>query len=450
MKRFFITAIGLILLNCFSTQTEISAQASRGKPSATVTINTKYNVPVSIDSGNRYLWAGFDSWGNLTPSLMTYVGNDGVVSVCSVDDAANTTYIYEYTGDMRYIKTLQINNEFKKIGSFVKDNKGNYYIFYAEDVQEREFSRENMAVVKYNSKGKKTGSFRLAAQTSDEKWARGYSGVKEPFASGSSRMEISGDWIAVYFARKQFAAPDGLNHQASYGFILDKNKLEKIPNITMPSAGHSFNQYILPVANGFIFADHGDYGPRGFYFNRIQKGQNNSSLQSFSFKQGRVYQHTFSQLGGLEKTSKGYIFAGTYERNTSVSNDQHNDSWNLFILTFNDGLTSISTPVWITNYTNKETQNAANPKIAALGTGRYLLMWECMTPTAYRTTFMRIIDENGKPHSEETELPNVRLNRNDVLRYNQATKNVHWAVNNGSREIIIYSINPYNPVIASK
>jgi hypothetical protein len=414
--------------------------------STLVTINTTYNVAVSIDSEYRYLWVGGSSSGNYTPIIMTYVGDDGLISICSIDTDTQTTYIYEYSGDMRHIRTLRITNELRKIGSFAKDNNGNYYIFYAEDVQEGEFSRKNMAVVKYNSAGRKLGSFYLAAQTSDEKWARGYSGVKVPFASGSSRLEISGDWIAVYFARRQFAAPDGLNHQASYGFILDKNRLERIPNIKMPSAGHSFNQYILPIENGFIFADHGDVGPRGFYFNKIQRGQRNRSLQSFSFKQGKVYQNTFSQLGGLAKTSSGYIFAGTYEKNTIVSDDRHNDSRNLFILTFNDSLASAGNPIWITNYANKNTENAANPKIAALGAGRYLLMWECMTSSAYKTTFMRIINENGRPLGEEIELPNVRLNINDVLRYNQATGNVYWAVNHGSREIVIYSLNPYKPI----
>jgi hypothetical protein len=136
-------------------------------------------------------------------------------------------------------KTIQVQNPFSKFGAFTKDNEGNYYIFSAEDVPERAFNQNNMALIKYDSEGKQKAIFYLLAQTSDENWVSRYSGIKRPFYYGSCRVEISGDWIAVYFAREMFIAPDGLNHQASYGFILNKNNLSRIPNITMPSAGHS-------------------------------------------------------------------------------------------------------------------------------------------------------------------------------------------------------------------
>lgn len=77
-----------------------------------------------------------------------------------------------------------------------------------------------------------------------------------------------------------------------------------------------------------------------------------------------------------------------------------------------------------------------------MGEGRCLIMWECMTSYSYKTTYMRIINEKGESSGDDTELPDIRLNLNDVLRYNQITGNVHWAVNNGSREIIVYSLNP--------
>jgi len=55
---------------------------------------------------------------------------------------------------------------------------------------------------------------------------------------------------------------------------------------------------------------------------------------------------------------------------------------------------------------------------------------------------MKIIDDEGTPLGEARELPGVRLNINDVLRYNPATGNVHWAVNKGEREIVLYSLKP--------
>jgi len=408
-----------------------------------VTINTEYNVTNSIDYGKKYL----DGWGELTPIIMTYVNNNGSVSVCSVDIETKQTYIYEYSKDLQYIKKLTFQNELDKLGAFVKDDEGNYYIFYAKNVNEGDFKQINMTITKYNSKGEKTGAFFLPAQTSDEIWAGGYSGIKTPFFCGSCRMEVAGDWIAVYFARQMFRSRDSKNHQASYGFIIDKNSMERIPNIAMPSAGHSFNQYILPIENGFIFTDQGDNGPRGFNFAKVQNGQKIKELRSFTFKRGRTYQYTFAQLGGLAKTANGYIFLGAYEKNSTVSDASHNDSRNLFVMTFDDNLTSCSKPIWITNYTNKLTENAANLKIALLGPERYVVMWECMTHFAYKTTYMRIINEKGEPLSDEVELPDIRLSFNDVLRYNQTTGNVHWAVNKGNQEIMVYALNPENIVL---
>jgi len=402
-----------------------------------VTINTEYTVADSVDFGYRYL-AG---WGELTPIISTFVNYDGSISICSIDNNTQEIYIYEYSKDLSHIKTMKFHNEFKKFGSFVKDYEGNYYILCGDDVQERAFEQKNMLIVKYDENGEKINSFYLTAQTTDEIWARGYSGIKRPFYAGSCRLEISGNWIAAYFSREMFRARDGLNHQASYGFILDKNTLEKIPNISMPSAGHSFNQYILPIENGFMFVDHGDHGPRGFNFARVQNGQKTVNLRSFVFKRGRTYQYTFAQLGGLAQTSNGYIFAGTYERNSIVSHISHNDSRNLFIFTFDNNLSLCSSPIWITNYSNKNTENAANPKITSLGSGRFLLMWEKITQNQYITSYMKIIDESGNSLSDEIELPNIRLNINDVLRFNPVTGNVHWAVNNGNNEIIVYSLN---------
>jgi hypothetical protein len=142
----------------------------------------------------------------------------------------------------------------------------------------------------------------------------------------------------------------------------------------------------------------------------------------------------------LAKTSGGYIFAGTYEKNTITSNERHNDSRNLFVLTIDEDFTSCSKPIWITAYADKNNENAANPKIASLEDGRCLLMWEYMTSYDYKTTFMRIIDETGNPLGDMVELPNIRLNRNDVLRYNRHNGKVYWAVNGNEKSIIVYAL----------
>lgn len=311
----------------------------------------------------------------------------------------------------------------------------------------------SIVLVKYNVEGKKLNTFLLKAQTTnDAKWAQGYSGIWKPFDFGSCRLEISGDMIAAYFARQMFMAPDGLNHQASYGFILNKETFERLSgngagNLVMPSAGHSFNQFVLPIDGGFVFVDQGDVTPRAFAFEKVIKGYSNNHIDSFKFKQGTVYQNTFSDLGGLSKTSNGYIFAGTYENTTDSGSGDVNGSRNLFIITINQDLSTVSPPVYITNYTDKDTGTAVHPKIILINDNKYLLLWEkynikTKIPTAYMVT----VDENGKVLDYAKELPNTILNANDILRYNPKTDLVHWAVSQGSHTVVLYSLDANIPV----
>jgi len=440
LLRFFALVLGIAVVSVFSAN-------AAGNPSL-VTMDTEYNVVSSIDTGSAYLNKHYVNAGNLTPIIMTFVNNDGSVSVCSVNTGTQETYVYEYTKDLTYTKTLRLRNEYNKFGAFTKDSQGNYYVFSAKDVAENEKNVDSMALVKYDRSGKILNTYRLKAYADNS-----FNGVKIPFSTGSCRMEISGNMLCVYFARQMFmSANDGLNHQASYGFIVDKENFRRIDpgqvsnsgfvinGMKMPYVSHSFNQFIFPIDNGFAFIDQGDAYPRGFAFARMLNGQSTKSVSSFVFKKEATYQNTFAQLGGLAKTSKGYIFAGTYEKNAIVSSS-HNDSRNLFILTFDDNFTACSQPVWITNYNNKDTDNAASPKITELDEGRYLLMWERMSRSRHEGTYAAVIDENGKLLTSIDQLGSVRLNINDVLRFNRTTRSVCWAVNGGPRTINIYAYN---------
>jgi hypothetical protein len=67
---------------------------------------------------------------------MTVVNDDGTVSVLSAAIGLPQLYVYEYTQDMQYIRTVAINKElpdergYSSVGAFTKDHAGNYYIFY--------------------------------------------------------------------------------------------------------------------------------------------------------------------------------------------------------------------------------------------------------------------------------------------------------------------------------
>lgn len=404
----------------------------------------------TYETGGCYL----EGWPKRVSALQTEVNPDGTISVLNWTIVKGRATIYEYDQNAKYIRTLKLEAELSEVGGFTKDLEGNYYVAYGEDVPEGAFNEISIAIVKYDKNGKVLNKYLMPAQTSDEKWSKGYSGVMQPFDE-ACRLEISGDMIAIYFGKSCFIAPDGKNHQSSYGFILNKDTFARLSgsnsgDMIMTSAGHSFNQIILPIDNGFVFVDQGDYNPRSFVVEKVVKGSDNTRLLAFDFKQSYIYQLTYSDLGGLAKTSDGYILAGTYENTTKEGSAEVNGSRNLFIVTMDENLSTVTKPVYLTNYTDTDTETAVHPKIVQIGDNKYLLLWEMYnTNTERQTAYMAIIDKNGKQLESIKELPHAVLNAMDMLQYNPKTGYVHWAVNQGQNTVLLYSLNPSSKIISS-
>jgi len=399
-----------------------------------------YSIRDSVDKiGNQYI----SYWGQLSP-IFIFINNDGSVTLCASDESAKITYMYEYDINLQIQRALAVRNILGSLGAFTKDNDGNYYFFYAAKAANK--NSENMAMVKYNPEGKRMKTYKLKAQSPNS-----FNGIRSPYDAGSCRLELSGSMLAVYFAREMF---DGI--QSSYGFVLDKNTFERIDegaatsaqiiggNMQMPYVSHSFNQFILPIDNGFIFADHGDAYPRSFTFAKFQKGGSTKRLNAFTFPVENVVNATYAEMGGLAKTSNGYIFAGVYGKD-------RNNARNLFVLTFDEDLNSCSEPIYLTKYAKNES-HAGHPKIAKVDTDRYLVLWEVFKfsmqsadiierdATDYVSTYVLLIDEKGKAVSGPKELKGIRLNMSDTLRYNPHNGKVYWAINNSKKLITIYAL----------
>jgi len=429
----------ILLLSCFSV---LYAQDT-DEHVLNHRIELDFNILNTVDYyGNLYI-----RFHAFLPSVLTFVNNDGSVTVCTSDDSAKVTWIYEFGMDLTEQKRFSIPNEHSMLGAFTKDNEGNYYIFYAGRATKT--TDENMIIAKYDQNGEKVNTFKMQANPRD-----GFSTVKIPFDAGTCRLEISGSMLAVYFAHERF---DG--HQASFGFIIDKDSFTRIDkghayyyqngtypknNNLLPFTGHSFNQFILPIENGFLIADHGDAYPRAFTFGKFQNGSSTIRLNAFKFPGNIGANATYAEMGGLVKTSDGFLFFGSYGTNA-------NNARNIFILTMDENLSRCSNPVYITKYTRND-GHAGHPKIVSINDGRYIILWEFFsfstqaanivagTSTGYISTFALIIDENGDAVSEIQEYKGIRLNINDTLRYNPHNGAVYWAINDTSKSITVYGL----------
>jgi hypothetical protein len=435
-KLFFIVTLLLVPGLVFA-----QSSATATNPGL-VTQDLGFVIGSSVDmSGNQYI-----GYAGELPTLFTVVNTDGTISVALSDNKAQQTYVYEYRPDMTLARSRQFPNERTTLGAFTKDTDGNYYFFYAANAAGQ--NNSNMAMVKYDRDGKKLLTYTLIANAPNS-----LSGIRVPFDGGTCRLELSGDNLAVYFAREMFNG-----HQASYGFVLDKNTFERTDNgaatntaeagrKVMPYVSHSFNQFIVPVENGFLFADHGDAYPRSFAFAKWQTNNRTKRLQAFTFPGASGQNATYAEMGGVVKTASGFLFTAAYGGNANTAR-------NVLFMTFPDDLSSITKNQYLTAYTTSD-GHAAHPKIAAIGDGRYIVMWELMAfstqpashivsdPSGYKSTWFMLIDETGKVLSAAKQLPQgLRLNMNDTLRYNSASGRVYWTVNVGSKGFGLWSFDP--------
>ncbi|MDR1618341.1 MAG: hypothetical protein LBS06_04760, partial [Treponema sp.] len=237
MKRFSV---------CFLAALLAAGGSLRAAPDS-VSWTVDYELRDSVDrTGNRYI-----RYDSEHPSVFTVVNDDGSVTVCAADQATKTTWVYEYSAGLEEQRSFSFGNALAWLGAFTKDGEGNYYFFYGSRAARRD--AENMAMVKRGPEGEELKLFRLKANT-----PRSMDGIRVPFDAGTCRLELSGSMLAVYFAREMFSG-----HQASYGFVLDKDTFERVDqgaathprmgdNTQMPYVSHSFNQFIVPLEGGFL------------------------------------------------------------------------------------------------------------------------------------------------------------------------------------------------------
>lgn len=386
------------------------------------------------------------------PNVWSTLNADGSLSVLTRENTPGVSHIFEFDANGVFKRKVVINDapftqvtdRIVKTGDFISDAAGNYYILYGVNLAEGAVNDYSVVLYKYSKDGVKLDDFQLKAQTGDR-----FTSVKLPFDSGNCRLEISGNKIAAYFGRQMFRAPDGLNHQSSYGFILDTQTMERVDK-EMPYVSHSFNQFILPIDGGFMFADRGDAYPRAFRFSTVTNA-GLKSVDSFTFKQGSAYQNTFSELGGVAKTSTGYLMVGTYERSAATS-AEYNDSRNIMLLTVDNNLTQVSSPIWLTAYADKSKYNAVLPHIVGIGGDKFVVMWNIYS-RSWETNYVNnsiqyvVVDKSGNMLTQISALPGVDPIDLDPPIYNPVTGRVMWAVatphNDGSTgHITVYSFNP--------
>ncbi len=377
-----------------------------------------------------------------TSPLKMVVNYDGTFSICQdPENDKNYIYIHEYNNDKFCTKTLKIEGVFPKFGSFAKDNKGNYYIFYGLDMEiEDDYITKNMVLVKYDKNGNKVGECYFNEPPYDGL------GVKKPIYYGC-KMDISDNKLLIYFGCGTYRDDNNINHNSSCAALFDLNTLTNITkNMSIKNlfAKNSFDREIFSEPGGFVIIDRVASYPRAFKLSKFSDGIL-KSMDIFPFKGDILDDNTFSQLGGIIKTFDGYMIVGTYENEENSEDTPRN----IFVQTISSDLSIKSDPFYLTNYSDKHIENAANSKIVQVESNKNILLWEVMDDAGiYKGTYIASVNDNGKIQDGVKRLKDCRLNIYDKPIYNSHLNKIYWAVNSNN-SIIIYELDPGKGIVSN-
>lgn len=241
--------------------------------------------------------------------------------------------------------------------------------------------------------------------------------IINPMVAASSRLAVGGNEIALVHGIN--TDPDwnigGARHQKALSTRLDATT-GAITRVSSIWVSHSFDQRLLFDGSGIIEHHLGDAYPRTLVF-----GRDHVSYPLFYIKGELGENNTRTRLGNLalieNDPTYGYLALFATE-NSTTTGDTINGPRNLAIVRLNrsdnsvdptlpDTLTVTSNGTeqtnrlrWLTTYSAASNLHAERPKLVALGSDQYIVLWEQWQVTgtfsqSFNGVYGLVIDDSG-------------------------------------------------------
>lgn len=387
------------------------------------------------DNDNIYASDGYDH--GYVPNITAVQNADGSYAVC-INQTDGTLKIIETDGK-KVTSEITVEKELVDLGAFTKGTDGTYYVLFGNRIYDKDESKTAMRLVNYDSSGKKIRSLDMKGN------APGHFEGIAALDCGNNALSENGKYITGHVGRLMFTANiEGLVHQASYSFAVDTKTFKQIivPNSTViPYASHSFHQFILQDGTDFVYIDRSDAEPhRSFHITKMSGGNSWSLLQkgdSYFFKGEYGYNDTFSQLGGVVKTSAGYLLVSSYQ-NTTDSTEA--SAANLVTQLFNPSTLASQPEKVLTSYTGIRAEGVTNPKAVLLNKNKVAVPYMVSNQfTETKRMYVAFLDAEGNLTDNKAVKSDAVLPRFGQVMYNSDTNSIEWfSIENG--KLIIYSI----------
>ena len=379
------------------------------------------------------------------PKIITFANTDGSLDAAWISTASPPriviTHIVPDAGTYKSAWHLKPHT-LATLGGFARDDAGAMYYLttVAEDLTSQPtpsgVHRQNIAnLVKLTPLGAE--AFRTDLRT-DIEWNQAEP-LYSPMTWGTSQLAVGdGSVIVTMSCNTEFDPPVNSRHQWHISIGADATTGTLV--LHRGHFGHCWDHRLIFHGGKFINTSLGDAGLRGIGVAEVVNGWHKVA---FAIKGGDAttvpfYQNVFTRLGDLVPGNSGYGLLFTTEttptytggsspvisaRNvafvhvrsdfqeaTTNPDNQYDvaivdtstgnagaqpfdvsikDYWGATFAGRNKGL------VWLTNYTNRSTENAERPHLVPLGDGRFIALWEKWTLTAYAGTWAAVIGEYG-------------------------------------------------------
>ncbi len=440
----FTALILVVSAMAFSTSAEDDTLKNSIKRIATVDAYDNDILP--YDAGLDY---GY-------PTTINAVQNpDGTYCICLVM-ADNSLRILELNADFTVKSSFDVAPQLECFVAFCKGEDGYYYVVFNQSLTVSTRNNTSLRLLRIGSDGKILNTLDFSGMVTGS-WL----GIGS-LNCGNHSMVANESYLTLFIGRDMFPVkdnpitgkddfdPNGEVHQASYALAVDLETFKVVQvesSNDIPYASHSFHQIVLKDGNDFLYVERGDALPyRAHLLTKMSGGLQWKMLQtghSFEFKAeevapGLADNETYGQLGGVIRSGKNYMMAGTYQ-NKSLSTDP--TSANVFVQLFDAVTLEAQKEFYLTDYSDiqdsdKGINSAANPKIVRVS-DKYVAIPYMLCNIKQNTQEIHVIltDNSGNKlwdKAVEYNSDNPMLPKYGQVFYDEASDSIIWfAIVNG-------------------
>ena len=392
--------------------------------SAAGSVECEYIQGNNIDSNDYSMWSS-PVYSYLVKNGTGYMrvqgSDDGKIAVAYYDSGFNVTSRKTVTGELPLF------------GGFYASG-GNYYIVTGKKNPNPNPNQGSNAevyrITKYNSSWERQGSCSL--------WGEN---TYEPFAYGSCRMVMDGNYLLIRTCHTMYTDSNGINHQANVTIEVNTSsmtvtdKYTKVWNVNGGYVSHSFNQFIgIDGSHHIVAVDHGDASPRSIclmrYNTNVTSGRFSTdtgvtSTDVFSFAGTYENQRntTGASVGAFELIGSNYLIAGNSV--ARYSNTVSGSTRNIFVLSTNGGRK------WLTGYAEGE-ETVSTPHMVRINSNKFMVLWSRGDNVHY--TF---IDANGNQQGSTYSVPG---HLSDCAPIYDGSRVVWYTYNNGKENFYVIPV----------